>query len=214
MNQENHEFDPSIQELEAKLARWKVDRPTIDPNVVFYQAGFAAAGVHSRNRVWNQRLITAACALVAIGFSSLFSYRAGQLTVVGEEVRIAAKNPEPSTAPKNDLAEDSRQVELVGVTEVDPNADLSVQPSSGFMILCNQWLQNKLPLENSRNKDLLAAADPNRQLDQHVSQQSSVNNSKSMHVDHYELIDTPEYAMLKKERARRSQRWANWLSTL
>lgn len=214
MNTDNNEFDPSIQELEAKLSQWKVAPPAIDPKIVFYQAGFAAASTQNQNRVWNQRWLTAASLLIAISFSSILSYRAGQSSVIGNDNQIAT-NAAPIQSPATQEQNAAPNIDqFENIDQVASPADTPVAGDNWMMVAFGDWLQDKLPTRNARDNELLAAADANRLASLQALQQPVANDSNQEPDRLEEFLDAPEFAPLRKQSEVRSLLWNRLLPTL
>lgn len=73
----DQEFDPENEKFIAKLARASAAELPLDPHVVFYQAGYAAAQAQFRIRLWRMGSVATAASLAALCFVATLAYRAG-----------------------------------------------------------------------------------------------------------------------------------------
>jgi hypothetical protein len=77
MDTNEKKFDPEHEEFIARLTRVPAASVPLDPQVVFYQAGYAAARAQNRIQLWRMGTIATAASMAGLCLVAALAYRAG-----------------------------------------------------------------------------------------------------------------------------------------
>lgn len=77
MNSNENRFDPEQEEFIARLARVPAIEVSIDPQLVFYKAGFAAAEAEQKVQMRRIGILMSAASFIGLCVVATFAYQAG-----------------------------------------------------------------------------------------------------------------------------------------